>query len=116
KHAPNRERRDAARSRLVGIRSQILVHKSQAALNRRTIESTKTALVFLKEATYLDLSAAEGELVKLRMTATEQVLADLEKAKAEAERRAAEEADLEAEARKLEKVSEHSEPVEPETH
>ena len=105
KFAPNRQLRDDARARLVGIRAQIFVHKAQAALNRRTIEGALAALDFLKGAADLDLSAEEEELVNRRIAEAEKVLADLEAAKAEAERQAAEEAALAAEARKLEEVS-----------
>ncbi len=112
KYAPNRELRDDARSRLVGMRSQILVHKAQAALQRRTIEGALAAIEFLKEAAQLDLSAGEEELVKGRMAEAEKALADFEAAQAEAERRAAEEAALAAEAQKLEEVAASSTPAE----
>nr|MDJ0668991.1 hypothetical protein [Desulfobacterales bacterium] len=105
KHAPNRELRDAARARLVGIRAQIYVHRAQAALNRGTIESTQAALTFLEEATDLDLSAAEEEMIKRHIADAEKVLAEREAAKAETERRAAEESALEAEAQRLEEAS-----------
>ena len=105
KHAPNRELRDAARARLVGIRAQIFVHKAQAALNRGSIESAQAALGFLNEAADLDLSAAEDEMIKRQMADAEKVLAEREAAQAEAERQAAEAAAQEAEAQKLEEAS-----------
>jgi hypothetical protein len=104
KHAPNRELRDAARARLVGIRAQIYVHRAQAALNRGTIESAQAALEFLEEAADLGLSAAEEEMIKRHIADAEKVLSEREAAKVEAERRAAEEAALGAEAQKLEKA------------
>ena len=105
KYAPNRELRDDARSRLVGMRVQILVHKAQAAMQRRTIESAQAALAFLKEAADLGLSKGEEGLVRQRMAEAEKLLADLEIAKAEAERQAAEEATLAAEAQKLKETA-----------
>ncbi len=105
KYAPNRELREDARTRLVGMRLQVLVHKAQAAMQRRTIESTQTALVFLKEAADLDLSEGEAGLVKQRTAEAEKLLADLEADQAEAERQAAEEAALADEARKLKETA-----------
>ena len=111
KYAPNRELRDDARSRLVGMRAQILVHKAQASLQRRTIEGALAAIEFLEEANRLDLSAEEEALVKRRMVDAEKMRADLEAAQAEAERRAAEEAALAAEAQKLEEIAASSTPA-----
>ena len=101
KYAPNRELREDARSRLVGMRVQVLVHKAQAAMQRRTIESVQLALAFLEEAADLDLSEGEAALVDQRTAEAEKLMADLEAAQAEAERQAAEEAALAAEAQKL---------------
>ncbi len=105
KYAPNRELREDARTRLVGMRLQVLVHKAQAAMQRRTIESAQAALVFLKEAADLDLSEGEAGLVKQRTAEAEKLLADLEAAQAEAERQAAEEAALADEAQKLKETA-----------
>ncbi len=101
KYAPDRELRDDARSRLVGMRVQVLVHKAQAAMQRRTIEGVQVALAFLEEAADLDLSEGEAALVDQRTAEAEKLMADLEAAQAEAERQAAEEAALAAEAQKL---------------
>jgi hypothetical protein len=116
RHAPDRELRDAARARLVGIRSQIFIHRAQAALNRKTIEGAQAALEFLKEATYLDLSAEEQALVTRRMTEAEKTLADLEAAKAEAERQAAAEAALETDAQNLKEAATNSVPADAAAH
>ena len=104
-YAPNRELRDAARARMVGIRMQTLIHKAQAALNRGTIESATAAIGFLKEAAQYDMSAAEADLVQRKIEEAETILADREKAKAEAEKAAAEKAALEAEALELKEAS-----------
>ncbi len=111
KYAPNRELRDDARSRLVGMRAQILMHKAQASLQRRTIESALAAIEFLEEANRLDLSEGEVALVQERTAEAETILADLEAAKAEAERQAAEEAALAAEAEKLKATAANSQPA-----
>ncbi|MCB2168640.1 MAG: hypothetical protein KQI78_13345, partial [Deltaproteobacteria bacterium] len=114
-YAPNRELRDAARNRLVGIRMHTLTHKAQAALNRGTIESATTAIGFLKEAAQYDMSAAEAELLQRKIEAAEARLADLQQAKAEAEKAAAEKAALEAEAQTLEEASANQPPAAEET-
>ena len=114
-YAPNRELRDAARTRLVGIRMHTLTHKAQAALNRGTIESAATAIGFLKEAAQYDMSAAEAELLQRKIEAAEARLADLQQAKAEAEKAAAEKAALEAEAQTLEEASSNQPPAAEET-
>ena len=111
KYAPNRELRDDARSRLVGMRAQILLHKAQASLQRRTIEGALAAIEFLEEANRLDLSEGEVALVQERTAEAETLLADLEAAKAEAERQAAEEAALAAEAEKLKATAANSQPA-----
>jgi len=116
-YAPDRELRDAARARMMGIRMQTLVHKAQAALNRGTIESATAAIGFLKEAAQYNLSAAEAEMVQRKIEEAEAILADREQAKAEAERAAAEQAALEAEAQKLQEASENPAPaVEEDNH
>ncbi len=114
-YAPNRELRDAARTRLVGIRMHTLAHKAQAALNRGTIESATTAIGFLKEAAQYDMSAAEADLLQRKIEAAEARLADLQQAKAEAEKAAAEKAALEAEAQTLEEASLNQPPAAEET-
>ena len=114
-YAPNRELRDAARTRLVGIRMHTLTHKAQAALNRGTIESATTAIGFLKEAAQYDMSAAEAELLQRKIEAAKARLADLQQAKAEAEKAAAEKAALEAEAQTLEEASSNQLPAAEET-
>jgi hypothetical protein len=111
RYAPNRELRDAARSRLIGIRMQILVNKAQAALNRGTIESATAAIGFLKEAAGYDLTAAEAEMVQRKIEEANAVLADHEKAKAAAEKAAAEKAALEAEAQQLKEASANQPPA-----
>ncbi|MDJ0885372.1 MAG: hypothetical protein QNJ48_14490 [Desulfobacterales bacterium] len=115
KYAPNRELREDARTRLVGMRLQVLVHKAQAAMQRRTIESAQAALVFLKEAADLDLSEGETGLVKQRTAEAEKLLADLEAAQAEAERQAAEEAALADEAQKLKETAATSQAADTDT-
>ena len=110
-YAPNRELRDAARSRLVGIRMQTLIHKAQAAINRGTIESATAAIGFLEEAAGYDLSAAEAEMVQRKIEEVNSILADREKAQAQAEKAAAEQAALEAEARELREASENAPPA-----
>jgi hypothetical protein len=110
KYAPNRELREDARSRLVGMRVQLLVHKAQAAMQRRTIEGAQAALEFLDEAAGLDPSKGEEALLQERTAEAEKLLADLEAAKAEAERQAAEEAALAAEAEKLKATAATSQP------
>ena len=110
-YAPNRELRDAARARMVGIRVQTLVHKAQAALNRGTIESATAAIGFLKEAAQYDMSAAEADMVQRKIEDAEKVLADREKDKAAAEKAAAEKAALEAEAQELKEAAENEPPV-----
>ena len=111
KYAPNRELREDARSRLVGMRVQLLIHRAQAAMQRRTIEGAQAALEFLDEAAGLDPSEGELALVQQRTAEAETLLADLEAAKAEAERQAAEEAALAAEAEKLKATAANSQPA-----
>jgi hypothetical protein len=110
-YAPNRELRDAARARIMGIRMQTLVHKSQAMLNRGTIEGAQAAIGFLEEAARYELSAAEADMVARKIEEARATLADREKAQAEAEKAAAEQAALEAEAQKLQEVSENPAPA-----
>ena len=106
-YAPNREMRDAARSRLVSIHMQTLIQKAQAAMNRGTVESAQEAIGFLKEAARYDLSDAEAEMVQRKIEEAEGILADRETAKAEAEKAAAEKKALEAEAQSLKEASQN---------
>ena len=110
-YAPNRDMRDAARARLMGIHMQTLVHKAQAAINRGTIESATAAIGFLKEAAQYDLSAAEAEMVQRKIEEAEAILANREMAKAEAEKAAAAKAALEAEAQDLKEASGNEPPA-----
>lgn len=110
-YAPNREMRDAARVRLVGIRMQTLIHKAQAAINRGTIESATSAIGFLKEAARYDLSEAEAEMVQRKIEEAEAILADREAAKAEAEKAAAEQKALDAEAQTLKEAADNAPPA-----
>ena len=109
RYAPDREMRDAARDRLMGIHMQTLIQKAQAALNRGTIESAQEAIGFLKEAAQYDLSAAEAEMVQRKIEEAEGVLANREAAKAEAEKAAAAKEALETDAQSLKEAS-HNEP------
>ena len=106
-YAPNRELRDKARSRLISLRMQTLVHKAQAALNRGTIESAEAAIEYLNEAAQYELSPAEAEMIEAKIEAAEAVRAEREMAQAEADKAAAEEAALEEEARALEEAADN---------
>ncbi len=110
-YAPDREMRDAARTRLVSIHMQTLIQKAQAAMNRGTVESAEEAIGFLKEAARYDLSDAEAEMVQRKIEEAGGVLADREMAKAAAEKAAAETKALEAEAQSLKEASQSEPPA-----
>jgi hypothetical protein len=110
-YAPDRELRDAARSRLISLRMQTLVQRAQAALNRGSIASAETAIGFLQEAAQYELSPAEAEMVQRQIEAAEAVLVEREAAQAAAEKAAAEKAALEQEAQTLKEAADSAPPA-----
>lgn len=109
-YAPDRERMDAAKSRLVSLNLQLEIQKASAAINRRTIESVQKGIDILRSAKTMGLSEAEAAMVDSRIASAEALLVTLEAEKAEADRLAAEQSALEAEKENLGDAAETAAP------